>query len=237
MPLTALQAAIRSSAQTRELQHRRAAITRSSGPAPDRRAPAALSNAFFGAGTGQTNTIGSNNTLVGTNANVGAGNLSYATAIGSDAVVTTSNSVVLGRNIDTVRIPGNVIISGSFTATSISVPATSITGVLPVANGGTGVAASGASGSYLRSNGSTWLASSIAAADLPSGSTSYIQNGTGVQGLSNFNISGTGTVGGAFSANSVDSATQFSIGGTRVFSTAGAANTFRRSRHCRQRQR
>lgn len=44
-------------------------------------------------------------------------------------------------------------------------------------------------------------------------SQSYIQNGTSVQSASNFNISGNGTVGGNFSANSVNSASQYFING------------------------
>ncbi|MBK9165809.1 MAG: tail fiber domain-containing protein [Acidobacteria bacterium] len=44
-------------------------------------------------------------------------------------------------------------------------------------------------------------------------SPSYIQNGTGVQNSSSFNISGNGTVGGALSANSVNSASQYLING------------------------
>ncbi len=183
-------------------------------------------NSFFGANTGQTNTIGSNNTLIGSNSNVGANNLSYATAIGADAVVSINNSVVLGRTVDTVRVPGNLSIQGTLTANIFSLPATSITGVVAVANGGTGVGASGASGNYLRSNGSAWVSSAIASGDLPAGNANYIQNGTGLQSSSNFNVSGTGTVGGLFSANSVNSATQYNIGGARVFTTSGTNNVF-----------
>ncbi len=41
------------------------------------------------------------------------GNLSFATAIGSNAIVSNSNSVVLGRSADTVRIPGSLVVTGS----------------------------------------------------------------------------------------------------------------------------
>ncbi len=58
------------------------------------------------------NTTGSNNTLLGYNANVGSGNLNFATAIGADAVVSISNSVVLGRTNDTVRVPGILSVTG-----------------------------------------------------------------------------------------------------------------------------
>src|SRR5439155_15960159 len=53
-------------------------------------------NAFFGGQAGISNTTGSGNTIVGTNANVGANNLTNATAIGNLAAVTQSNSLVLG---------------------------------------------------------------------------------------------------------------------------------------------
>ncbi|MGD9587595.1 MAG: beta strand repeat-containing protein [Pyrinomonadaceae bacterium] len=183
-------------------------------------------NSFFGLNAGQTNSIGTNITIVGANANVGANNLSFATAIGADAVVSTNNTVVLGRNVDTVRTPGNLQVDGTLTASSFIVPATSITGILPVGNGGTGMSLPGAVGNYLRSNGSIWQSSAIAASDIPAGSGNYIQNGLGVQTSSNFNISGTGTVGGLFTANTVNSGSQYNIGGTRVLSNNGSANIF-----------
>ena len=70
------------------------------------------SNVFIGTGAGIFNIGGSNNTMLGANAtvNFGAGNLTYATAIGADAQTFESNSIVLGRGntLDTVRIPGKV---------------------------------------------------------------------------------------------------------------------------------
>lgn len=69
-------------------------------------------NTFIGTETGVANTTGNNNTTIGRDANVGQPNLTFATAIGSGAVVSNSNSVALGRadGSDTVRIPGPVII-------------------------------------------------------------------------------------------------------------------------------
>jgi hypothetical protein len=59
------------------------------------------------------------------------------------------------------------------------------------------------------------------------GSANYIQNlNAASQSASNFNISGNGTVGGVVSANTVDAATQFNIGGGRVLSAAGSYNLF-----------
>lgn len=55
-------------------------------------------NAYLGYRAGQGNRLGSNNTIVGSEANVGVNNLVYATAIGSGAVVSQSNSIALGGN-------------------------------------------------------------------------------------------------------------------------------------------
>src|SRR4029453_4985925 len=49
---------------------------------------------------------------IGEHANVGLSNLTYATAIGSDAIVSNSNSIVLGRDVDIVRIPGKLNVTG-----------------------------------------------------------------------------------------------------------------------------
>lgn len=74
------------------------------------------SNVFVGNDTGADNTTGSNNTLLGTLANVGSGNLSYATAIGAGAEVTTNNTIVLGRPSDLVIIRGDLRLHGLGTA-------------------------------------------------------------------------------------------------------------------------
>jgi hypothetical protein len=63
-------------------------------------------NTFVGNQAGNTNTTGNFNTLVGDSANVGSFGLNFATAIGAGAVVTASNTLVLGREADTVQIPG-----------------------------------------------------------------------------------------------------------------------------------
>ncbi|MCO6510630.1 MAG: tail fiber domain-containing protein, partial [Aridibacter famidurans] len=63
------------------------------------------SNTFIGRDAGDSNTTGSSNSALGRGSDVGSGALSFATAIGSNAVVTTSNTVQLGRNgLDIVRI-------------------------------------------------------------------------------------------------------------------------------------
>ena len=53
-------------------------------------------NSFFGHVTGGNSQMGSRNTLLGAFAFVGSGNLTNATAIGANAQVTDSNSLVLG---------------------------------------------------------------------------------------------------------------------------------------------
>jgi hemoglobin-like flavoprotein len=65
-------------------------------------------NSFFGANAGISNTTGSLNTVIGSFADVGVNNLQYATAIGAGSVVSTNDTIVLGRanGADRVRIPG-----------------------------------------------------------------------------------------------------------------------------------
>jgi hypothetical protein len=72
-----------------------------------------------------SNTIGSNNTALGYASDVGAGNLSYATAVGSGAAVSSSNSLVLGRPGTNVGIgtsaPGNplTVVASSYIPVAI----------------------------------------------------------------------------------------------------------------------
>lgn len=65
-------------------------------------------NSFFGRDAGISNTTGANNTIIGQGANVGSDALTFATALGSGAVVSTSNTIALGRTngSDKVRIFG-----------------------------------------------------------------------------------------------------------------------------------
>lgn len=53
-------------------------------------------NSFFGVRAGDSNTGGTANTIIGSSADVGSGSLTNATAIGSGAIVSQSNSLVLG---------------------------------------------------------------------------------------------------------------------------------------------
>ena len=80
-------------------------------------------NVAIGTNTLDTNTTGSNNTAIGNSADVGSNNLTNATAIGADAVVSQSNSLVLGSNAnigigtstpdDKLHVVGDVKIEGS----------------------------------------------------------------------------------------------------------------------------
>lgn len=77
-------------------------------------------NTFLGAFAGDANTTGNFNTLIGKSADVTAANLSFATAIGSGATVGTSNTVVIGRSSDSVRVPGTLVALTLGTAGSTS---------------------------------------------------------------------------------------------------------------------
>lgn len=65
-------------------------------------------HSVFGAFAGGSITGGFNNTLIGASADVASGDLAFATAIGSNAVVSSSNTIQLGRasGADTVIISG-----------------------------------------------------------------------------------------------------------------------------------
>lgn len=69
-------------------------------------------NTFVGRLAGLSNTIENNNTFIGFQAN-GAAGITNATAIGANAQVTTSNTMVLGTAAVTVRVPGSLIVTGT----------------------------------------------------------------------------------------------------------------------------
>src|SRR6266403_305735 len=76
-------------------------------------------NTFVGQNSGASNTTENQNTFIGVQAN-GAAGISNATAVGANAMVTTSNTMVLGTNAVTVQVPGNLNVNGTFTG---SIPA------------------------------------------------------------------------------------------------------------------
>ncbi|MEO8434446.1 MAG: tail fiber domain-containing protein, partial [Pyrinomonadaceae bacterium] len=111
----------------------------------------------------------------------------------------TNGNVGLGTNAPTERLhvsgngllTGNLTVSGTLNATLsgngsglTNLNASNVTtgtldnarlGVVPAGNGGTGLSAAGASGNFLRSNGTSWTSSALLSSDLPAGSTNYIQ--------------------------------------------------------------
>jgi hypothetical protein len=73
---------------------------------------------------------------------------------------------------------------------------------------------------------STASADNVSVGGVPAGNGNYIQNMTTPQAGANYNISGGGTAGGTLSANVVNAATQYNIGGSRVLSVTGSSNLF-----------
>lgn len=61
---------------------------------------AGAQNTFIGANAGYTNTTGNFNTLLGYNTDFSSANLTNATAIGANAIVAQSNSLVLGSGVN-----------------------------------------------------------------------------------------------------------------------------------------
>jgi len=78
-------------------------------------------NTFIGFDAGVFNQTGTNNSAIGSNSELNAVNLSHTTVIGADAVVSTSNTIMLGRDVDDVVIPGNLQLGslGAATATAL----------------------------------------------------------------------------------------------------------------------
>ncbi|MBS1793893.1 MAG: hypothetical protein JSS81_08560, partial [Acidobacteria bacterium] len=164
-------------------------------------------NTFIGRSAGKSVTTGSDNTFVGSNT-TGAPNLSFASAFGAGAAVSTSNTLVLGRNLDTVQIPGNLNVAGNLTGGSIVKNLNGLSGSLTLAAG---------ANITITPAGSTLTIASTG------GGSGGILNQTTLQTGANFNIDGTGR------ANILDSNTQFNLGGSRILSAtseSGTANFF-----------
>jgi hypothetical protein len=126
-------------------------------------------------------------------------------------------------NIQLERAAGSLTSVTADAPLSVTNPTTAphITlGVVPADKGGTGLSSSGAAGNFLRSEGSSWTSGPLLAPDIPPGSEHYIQNSSNPQSATNFNIGGTG------SADTLNAATQFNLGGNRVLSQPGTNNLF-----------
>jgi hypothetical protein len=72
-------------------------------------------NTFVGYLAGQANTVENDNTFIGYKT-LGANGITNSTAIGANAFVGTSNTMVLGTNLVTVQVPGSLTVAGTFSA-------------------------------------------------------------------------------------------------------------------------
>ena len=119
-----------------------------------------------------------------------------------------------GGTVTSVSADGPLSVTNPTTTPNISL------GIVPTANGGTGLNSPGSAGNFLRSNGASWTSGALAAADVPAGSGFYVRNSGSQQSPGTFNIAGTGTA-AALNANTVSatttvSATQYNIGGDAI---------------------
>ena len=133
------------------------------------------------------------------------------------------NNSTLQQASSNFNISGNGIVGGSLSAASLS-----LTTPLPIASGGIG--SSTATQNFIfagPSTGSTAGAPTfraLVAADLPSGSGSYINNSTTQQSTSNFNISGSGVIGTSLSAGTLSLTTALSVSSGGTGASTFAAN-------------
>lgn len=102
-------------------------------------------NTFVGYRAGQSNSDGSGNTIIGYKANVGGGSLVFATAIGAEAVVNASDTVMIGKQSgvynSVIRPADRVIIPGT-----LQIDTLGTTGGTPLCrNGGNRISACSAS--------------------------------------------------------------------------------------------
>jgi Chaperone of endosialidase len=75
-------------------------------------------NTVIGALAGDSNELGDRNTLIGYNTEI-SGGLIYSTAIGADARVTTSHTMVLATERETVKVPGSLNVSKTITVSTL----------------------------------------------------------------------------------------------------------------------
>jgi len=142
-------------------------------------------------------------------------NINVAPVEGADwTIVAQKGDDTSGGAITEVSGSAPISVTNPTTTPNISL------GLVPTANGGTGLNSPGAAGNFLRSNGAAWTSGTLVAADLPAGSGFYVRNSGSQQSPGTFNISGTGTA-AALTANTVSatttvSATQYNIGGESI---------------------
>jgi len=169
--------------------------------------------------SGDANRSGSNDTFIGYDSGPGTSTqLTNATAIGANATVSQSNALTLGGigtnavnvGIGTDTPDSTLTVVGTVESTSGGFKFPDGTVQTSAASGGI---APGPAGTYMRSDGTAWHASNILAGDLPAGSANYIQNTGSQQSSANFNISGSGTIGGTL------------VAATAGIGTSGAPNS------------
>ncbi len=179
-------------------------------------------NTFVGLNSGFNNTIGSNNAFVGRNAGenntTGSTNSFFGNFAGATNI-TGSNNSALGNGADIAGTNfsfATAIGAGSWVTASNTIALGRLNGSDTVRIFGLGT-----SGSLVLCRNALNQVSTCTTAAFGG---SFIENSTALQALSNFNVSGNGTVGGTVSGNIVNSATNFRIGGTTVFSTPNATS-------------
>jgi hypothetical protein len=149
-----------------------------------------------------------------TNINGGAvGAIPYQLAANTTALLTGNTSST--KKFLTQTGDGSAATAPVWAGVAVS----DITGTLPVANGGTGATTTAANLVFAGpTSGSSAAAPSfraLVAADLPTGSTNYVINGTTQQANTSFNISGAGTIG-----TTLDVTGNTTIGGTATITGA-----------------
>ncbi len=169
-------------------------------------------NGDFAAGTITANLTGL--ATKATNINGGAiGAIPYQSAANTTTLLTGNTTAT--KKFLTQTGDGSAAAAPVWAGVAVS----DITGTLPVANGGTGVTTVAANLIFAGpTSGATAAAPSfrsLVAADLPSGSTNYVINGTTQQANTSFNISGSGTLG-----TTLDVTGNTTIGGTATITGA-----------------
>lgn len=171
--------------------------------------------------TGGNNSYTGNNTFSGTNSFTGSTSFAGISASSLIATGSVTANTFSGNGASLTNLnPANISVGTA--GINITGTASNVTGTVGIGNGGTGLAlASVAAGSYLRGTGTTFAVSPILAADIPSGSGNYIQNGTSQQTTANFNIDGNGILGGSLAVTGGKSSL---AGSTMTFASLNIPN-------------
>jgi hypothetical protein len=175
------------------------------GPSAGSNNTSGTGNTFLGSAAGLANTIENDNTFIGHSAN-GAATITNATAIGANASVTQSNSLVLGS------INGQNFATAD---TNVGIGTTAPTQRLEVAGN---VKVSGTGNGFIFSDGSSMTSAGLTTT---SGDVRYAQLAAANSFNGNQSVTGTISATGA-----VNAGTQYNIAGNRVMSNTGTENMF-----------